>query len=171
MGSGFGPPSASKVGNLIVNPGSSTPGALETYIREWRWWATELTAFQAFPSLRDGFDNNAIIPQNDGRHAFGPILDQGTYVTGFRVTGECGASGVAPSGVAETRFFTQARQNLNYLHTNVHAPNGVTRTARMVWEDASHVDFDAQFKLTYVEQKGIEITLMLDVTVPAGRIE
>src|SRR5882757_6560823 len=36
---GFPAPSASKIGNLIVNPGSSTPGSLETYIREWRWWA------------------------------------------------------------------------------------------------------------------------------------
>jgi hypothetical protein len=167
---GFAAPSISKMGNLIVNPGSSTAGALETYMREWRWWVTEIGTFQGFPELRDGFDDNAVVPGVDGRTAFEPKIDQGTYVTGLRVTGEVGVSGAAPSGVAEYRYLRQLRTNMTYLWTNVGSPSGVTRTAQMVWEDGTTTNFSAQFRLTRVAQKGPEASLMLDVIVPAGRV-
>jgi alpha-L-fucosidase len=130
---GFAAPSISKMGNLIVNPGSSTAGALV-------------------------------------RTAFEPKIDQGTYVTGLRVTGEVGVSGAAPSGVAEYRYLRQLRTNMTYLWTNVGSPSGVTRTAQMVWEDGTTTNFSAQFRLTRVAQKGPEASLMLDVIVPAGRV-
>jgi hypothetical protein len=170
MTDGFPQPSASKAGNLIVNPGSSTPGALETYMREWRWWTESIAFLQGFPALRDGFEDNAVVPGVDGRTAFASKIDQGTYVTGLRVTGVAGASGVAPSGTAEYRFLRQLRRNMDYLWTNVGTPpSGATRSARIVWDDGTTVNFSAQFRLTRVSQKGAEAGLMLDVVVPAGR--
>lgn len=169
---GFPSARASKMGNVIVNPGSSDPGAVETVLREPRWWILDMGALWDFPALRGGADQNAILPGQEGRFGLEQILDQGTYVTGIRVTGESDASGVSPSGVSETRFFTQLRANLDWLYANVHTPpdSGATRSARLVFPDGSTVDFDGQFSLTGVAQSIIDAAMMLDITVPAGRI-
>lgn len=167
--SGF--PTVSHGGNLIVNPGSSTPGSLQTYLRESRWWCLQMSPFTlGMPPLRSGGDDNAVIPGEVGRYAFQQVLDQGTYVTAIRVTGECGASGIAPTGTDPTRFLTQLRTNRNHLLANVHTPVGITRSARLVLPDATTVDFDAQFALTLVDQKIAMASFMLDVVVPDGVI-
>lgn len=166
--SGFPASSASKMGNLIVNPGSSTPGALETYLREPRWWLLDMSPFWGFPPLRG---ENLALPEVDGQRAYQHFLDQGVYSAPLRATGTCGASGVEPSGVAETRFFTQLRRNLDHLSANVHTPVGTTRSARLTIPDMTAIDFEGQFALSLVKQTIADAGLVLDVTVPDGRIE
>lgn len=171
--SGFPAPSASKMGNLIVNPGGVTPGALEVYLREWRWSLKGLGTFAiGGAALREGPDDNVIIPQAEGRRGYRQFLDQGVYTSTLRVTGEAGVSGVAPSGTNPARHLIQLRANWIHLRDNIHRPpSGATRAARLILPDATAIDFAGQFALSFITQRGAEASYILDVTVPDGMIE
>jgi hypothetical protein len=162
--SAFPNAAASKMGNVIVNPGSAAIGAVETYLRCPAWWLLDMSPFWGFPALRG---STVVIPGVDGTLGFQRRIDQGVYTAPLQVTGDVDASAVAPSA----SHFTQLRDNLDYLWENVGTPPvGATRSARLVLPDYTTIDFEGQFALTLVSQSITDAALIVDVTVPAGRI-
>ena len=157
--------SASKNGNLVVNPSGTNPGELETFLRCPPWWALDLSQIKGSPDYRG---ENTVVATQPGRAPNPLRMDQGTYVVNMRVCGEVDAS--SNLSVASAMLQT-LDDNMDFLWDNVGAPptGSSTRTAKLIRPDGSSVTDEVQFKLHTGEQKGIYRRAAFEVIVPGGR--
>lgn len=160
--------SASKMGNIVVNPSGTEPGEVEVFLRCPGWWILDMSQTLAMPDVRGGPDNNDVIPGVSGRLANVDLDDQGVYVFPMRMTGEVNATGGDyPSALSGLKT------NRDFLRANVDAqpPTGPTRVVKVIWPDGSSTLIDAQTKLTIGAQQAADLLAEFRMIVPQGAIE
>lgn len=157
-------PTVTAAGNFIVNPGSVATGLLETPLRGPAWWALGLSQAWGFPETTG---TNIKIPGVAGKSAYPLIADELSFTLELRVLGECNRA-----GTPNTDLLTGLLTNLDDLWTNVgNPPTTATRDAHLVKPDASTTsNVGAQFRMAIASMKASVATVLLDVTIPSGRM-
>lgn len=156
--------SASRMGNLIVNPSGVSPTATETYLRCPGWWILEMSDLDNLAVRGD----NTLIPHAPGLDPNPLIVDEATYVLPFCVVGDADRAGNATASNA----LVQLQSNWDWLLTHVAGPyDGIveTRTVKRVKADGSNQTGEGQFRLQIVKQRGSIYDVVLTLTLPAGR--
>lgn len=160
-------PVPTRMGNLIINPGGTTPGELETAMRNPAWCVQDMGAFWEFPGFRG---DNLTVPGGPGTRALAKPLNEGVYVSEFHIVGDITVSGAVTATPADV--FEGLRANCDYLWENVHTlPTGsAVRQARLVLPGGSYVDAEVQCRIHLGQQKIADRFGGFEITVPAGRL-
>jgi hypothetical protein len=157
-------PSASRMGNIIVNPSGVSPTATETYLRGPAWWVLDLSPLDNV-ALRG---ESTLIPHAAGRDPNPLIVDEGTYVMPFVIVGDSDRAGNATASDG----LIQLQSNWDWLLAHVMGPlDGITETRQVKRTRAGGASSTkpAEIHLEIVKQRGAIYDVVLTLTVPAGR--
>lgn len=154
---------ASEMGRLQINPGSSTPGFLDTDLRCPAWWVTDLSGLYVPGDLK-GEDID--VPFAGGDIAT-PWLPAATTVPlELHVVGE-----VDRAGTPASNPLAGLEANLADLAANVHGPRDgttATRAATLTTPGGNTLDAQVRCTLTILRQKYADAWCVLSVKIMGG---